>query len=201
MRNIFFVIDGMDGCGKSTQIEMLATKLKTKSLEFVQTRDPGGTALSEKIREILLDQKNNISNMAELFLFTASRIQMLEEIILPAMRANKIVISDRFISSTIAYQAFGGGLDYDTVSKIVAISISNCKPTFTFILDLELEESAKRMNRSLDRMEQKNIQYKQRVLDGFRQIGKSDNHLLIDARQSPEQIHDIIWGKINDLIF
>lgn len=198
----FFVIDGIDGCGKSTQAKLLSESLRAKGFKVTAVRDPGGTSISEQIRKIILSTENaKMSSKTELFLYTASRMQLIEEILRPAREAGEIIVSDRFTTSTIAYQSYGGGLPLDFVKTIIDASVKDFLPTKTFIIDVPIELAEKRIDAVRDRMELKNLDYKQRVRNGFiKQAAENQDVVPINGSLSIEEIHSIIMRIVNEFL-
>ena len=197
----FIVLDGPDGCGKSTQTVMLYDWLKAEGAEVVTFRDPGGTAVGEKIREILLNPEHaEMSVRTELLLYMASRAQLWAEKIKPALGADKCVVLDRWVTSTCAYQGFAGEYGAERVVEIAAASLERVWPDLTIILDIDLETAAKRMDRALDRMEQKGAEYHKKVREGFLQLSKfNDNIAIVDATKDIEQVHQTVVQTVRQL--
>ena len=187
----FIVLDGPDGCGKTTQTKLLADWLKEQGVEVESFRDPGDTAIGEKIRRILLNPDHiAMSTRTELLLYMAARAQLWEEKIAPALKANRCVILDRWLSSTCAYQGFAGGFGIDNVVKIAADCLERVWPDLTVILDVDLETTANRLHRELDRMEQKGNGYHKKVREGFLEIAKEkESFVIIDAAGDIETTH------------
>ena len=198
----FFVIDGIDGCGKSTQTKLLSEALLSKGLKVTTVRDPGGTTISEQIRKIILNKENHLmSAKTELFLYTASRMQLIEEILRPQREAGNIIVSDRFATSTIAYQSYGGGLPLDFVKTVISASVKDFLPKKTFILDVPIDLAEKRIDAIRDRMELKSIEYKQNVKNGFiKQASENKDIILINGNQSVKEIHQFIMSIVNESI-
>ena len=176
---MFISIDGGDGTGKSTQAEMLRHWFRVQGHDVVACRDPGSTPLGEAVREILLDRHNlEIHRRSEMLLYMAARSQMVEEVIRPALKQGKTVVSDRYLLANVAYQGYGGGLDVATLWEVGRIATGGLMPDLTIVLDLPTEEAAARIARPLDRMEQQGAAFHARVRDGF----------LTEAARSPERI-------------
>ena len=197
----FLVLDGPDGCGKSTQTMMLYDWLKSQGAEVVTFRDPGSTAVGEKIREILLNPEHvEMSVRAELLLYMASRAQLWAEKIAPALEAGKCVVLDRWVTSTCAYQGFAGRFGAARVVEIAAASLEKVWPDLAIVLDIDVETAAKRMNRALDRMEQKGAEYHKKVREGFLQLSKfNDNIVVVDATKNIEQVHQTVVGAVRQI--
>ncbi len=179
---MLITFEGIDGCGKTTQLRWLREFLESLGRKVRTLREPGGSELSERIRDILLFTKENVAPRAELLLFEAARAQLVETLILPALAAGEIVLCDRFYDSTTAYQGYGRGLPLDEIAECNKIATQSLKPDLTFFLDLSLEESKNRShNRHQDRIEQAGDEFFEKVLAGFHKI----------AEQSPERFHII----------
>jgi dTMP kinase len=211
VRGIFITFEGPDGAGKTTQIKSLAESLKQSGYEVVVTREPGGTIISDKIRSILLSPEHSeMVDQAEVLLYAASRAQHVHEIILPALKQNKIVLCDRYIDASIAYQSCGLGMDEAIVKSISAFASSNTQPSRTYMLDISVEESRRRLNNRaaefnaipLDRIEQKELDYHRRVREGFLKISRYENKrvLLLDANRPVEEISQDIIKDCHRLI-
>lgn len=204
MRGIFITFEGPDGAGKTTQIKSLAEALEQSGYEIIVTREPGGTTISDKIRSILLSPEHaEMVDQSEVLLYAASRAQHVHEIIIPALKKNKIVLCDRYIDASVAYQSYGLGLDESVVKSINAFASSNVQPVRTYMLDITVEESSRRLNQRavdsnlnpLDRIEQKESDYHRRVREGFLTISRMESKrvLLLNANRPAEEIsRDII---------
>jgi dTMP kinase len=179
---MFFSFDGIDGAGKSTQVSLFVDWLREQGREIIACRDPGSTPLGEAIRGVLLNRHDlDIHRRSEMLLYMAARAQLVEEVIRPALAAGRIVVSDRFLLANVVYQARAGGLDVDEVKRVGETAVAGVMPDLTFVLDIDAEAAAARLNRSLDRMESQGIEYLRRVRSGF----------LEEARLQPEAIHVI----------
>lgn len=187
----FIVLDGPDGCGKTTQCALLAEWLKENGVEVVSLRDPGDTSIGEKIRQILLNPEHiKMSTTAEVLLYMAARIQLWEEKIAPALEQKKCVILDRWLSSTCAYQGHAGGFGINQVIKLATDSLKMPWPDLTVILDVDARIGLRRLNRDLDRMEQKDEEYHQKVREGFLKLAhRQRNFLVVDATGDIEAVH------------
>ena len=176
---MFISIDGGDGTGKSTQVELLCHWLGGRGREVVACRDPGSTPLGEAVRGILLDRHDlGIHRRSEMLLYMAARAQMVEEVIRPALEQGKTVVSDRFLLANVAYQGYGGGLDVDMLWEVGRIATGGLMPELTIVLDVPPEVANGRMARPLDRMEQQGAAFHARVREGF----------LNEATRAPEKI-------------
>lgn len=199
----FIVLDGPDGCGKSTQAKLLGEWLERQGVPTETFRDPGDTAIGEKIRQILLNPEHiAMSTAAEVLLYMAARAQLWEEKIAPAIMQKKCVILDRWLSSTCAYQGYAGGFGIKQVIKLATDSLKMPWPDLTIILDVDLETSANRLSGQPDRMEAKPRQYHQKVRDGFLEIAhRQKNFLIVDATGDIETIHKQIVQLISEVSF
>ncbi len=187
----FIALDGPDGCGKSTQAKLLAEWLKGHGVAVETFRDPGATAIGEKIRQVLLNPEHTaMSTRTELLLYMAARTQLWAEKIDPALKANKCVILDRWLSSTCAYQGCAGGFGMEKIIKLGTDSLERPWPDLTIILDVDLETSANRLCGRPDRMEQKGDEYHQKVREGFLELAeKQKNFVVIGAAGDVESVH------------
>jgi len=199
----FIVIDGPDGAGKSTQQKLLADYLKAAGLEVCLARDPGGTAIGDKIRSILLDNGHaEMSVQCEVMLYMASRAQLAQQVIRPALQKGQCVICDRYISSTIAYQG-AGGADTQTIASVADVAVRGLWPDLTVIVDLDEQEGlrralARRGGPGLDRMESKDLQFHRRVRELFLQQAQHApaTYAAIDGNGSVEQVQQ----RLRDVI-
>jgi dTMP kinase len=203
---MFFTFEGIDCCGKTTQVKLLVETLKSRNLDFLLLREPGGTVISERIREILLDKKNHsMTQISELLLFSASRAQLVNEVIKPSLSKNTIVICDRYVDSTTAYQGFGRGLPLGAVKTINRVATMDVMPKKTFFLDISLQEMHTRRNgnrEEIDRMEMGTEEFYHRVRDGYLEMAKSEPNrfITIDGTNSIESIQERIWETVQNII-
>jgi len=167
MKGKFITFEGSEGCGKSTQSKLLYEYLKNKGYSVVYLREPGGTRIGEKIRKVLLDPKNHISAICETLLYMAARAQVVDEIIKPALKKNKIVICDRFLDSTLAYQGYGLGMDIELIEYIGNFITKGIKPDLTILLDLPVKEGLMYRKLQKDRIEKRSYLYHLRVRRGY----------------------------------
>ncbi len=197
--------EGTDGCGKSTQIKMLAEYLEAKGHDVIVSREPGGCRIGEKIREILLDAENaELSPMCELFLYEAARAQHMAEVVFPALEAGKTVILDRFIDSTYAYQGFGRGLGANNAQILNALAVSDRLPDITLLLWLSPEEAFRRKggNDASDRMEMAGDDFFARVRAGFEDAARKfpERIKLIDVAGTREETHQKICRCVDSAL-
>jgi len=171
---MFITLEGIDGCGKSTQAKLLAKYFIEKNIKCVELREPGGTKLSEKIRSILLDKNNNeISPMSEFLLYSAARSQLVDQVIKPNLEEGNAIICDRFYDSSTAYQGYGRGLKIDRIEQVNIAATGGLKPDLTIIVDISVTTSLKRLNsanKQSDRIESESIEFFERVRSGFLQL-------------------------------
>lgn len=199
MQGLFITFEGPDGCGKTTQMKLLAEYLEKKGEEVVLTREPGGKGLGEKVREILLNYDGEVSDRCESFLFLADRAQNIDIIVNPAVKAGKIVLCDRHIDSTVAYQGYGRGLDIERINMLNNLATNGKKPDLTFVFDVDVETSMKRVGKEKDRMESAGIDFHNRVRQGYLELAKQEPNRIkvINATKSIEEIHDEVINILN----
>jgi dTMP kinase len=203
-RNMFITLEGLDFSGKSTQATLLVKNLQrqnpTQRVHFI--REPGGTRISEQIRNILLNKKHlELSDTAELLLFSASRTQLVSEVIAPALQRGEVVVADRYHDSTTAYQGYGRGLDLETVLRINAFATRNIAPDMTFLVDIPVEEIARRKARAgltFDRMESSGREFYDRVRNGYLEIARRETGriVLIDGMKAIDHVEREIWNAV-----
>lgn len=188
---MFFSFDGVDGVGKSTQIRLLADALKARGHDVVTCRDPGGTPLGEKLRSLLLDHHDTpIHARSEMLLYMASRAQLVEDVIRPALSAGKVVISDRYLLANVVYQGHAGGLDPADLWRVGEITVAGVMPRMVFLLDMPADLAASRIARVHDRMESRGLEYFTKVREGF----------LTEARQRPEAIRIVTADRPAEVV-
>jgi len=197
----FIVLDGPDGCGKSTQVRMLSEWIAAKGIDVVSYRDPGTTVIGEKIRDILLDTAHEgMGDNVEVLLYMASRAQLWKEHIKPDLAAGKCVLLDRWVSSTCAYQGVAGGFGIEKVLQIGSDALERLWPDVVVVLDVDLRTARQRMQRDLDRMEQKGSNYHAKVREGFLKLADyHDAVKVVDAAQSVERVHAEILKYIQEI--
>ncbi len=187
-------LEGIDGCGKSTQAGLIAAALERSGAKVLSLREPGGVAISEKIRALLLDPGNgSMCDTCELLLYEAARAQLVHEVIRPALAEGAVVVCDRFYDSTTAYQAFAGTSTREAAAMANALAVGDCVPALTLVFDVDPEVAAERRGArdgALDRMEAKGLEYQRRVAEGFRAIAREEpgRVKLIDASQPVDAV-------------
>ena len=190
--NNFISFEGVDGSGKSTQIKLLSALLTKNNIENCILREPGGTDLSEQIRKILLDTNNSINKEEETLLFLAARANLVKEFILPKLNDNIVVLCDRYIDSTMAYQAYGRELNVSLINEMNKFATNNTLPVLTIIFDLNPDIIKERLkNKTLDRMEVAGDDFQHKVRQGYLDISKEDEryHVINCTNKSIHQIH------------
>jgi dTMP kinase len=214
MEGKFIVVEGADGTGKTTQAEMLVRHLQDRAISVVAVREPGGTEIGEKIRAILRDpQLAGMSARTEMFLYMASRAQLVKEVIVPALDDGKTVVADRFLMSTVIYQGIAGKLGMETVLETGTIATGGLKPTLTLIIDLE---DGKRMARKgieldgaqadlfdepPDREELKGIEFHRRVREAYLEFARKESSaIVINGSGTPEQVHKRVLKAVEDAL-
>ncbi|MDD3726659.1 MAG: dTMP kinase [Candidatus Ratteibacteria bacterium] len=197
---IIVSFEGIDGCGKSTQAELFCRYLSQEGLKPVLLNEPGGTYTGEKIRKILLDSKNSICPVTELFLYIASRSQLIEELIRPYIEQSRVVVLDRYIDSTTAYQGYGRGLSIKFIKHLHKFTAGDLIPDITFLIDASAEHlSAVLKNKKKDRIEKESLKFQKKVREGYLQIAQQEKkRIRVIERQTVALTHKTIikeWGK------
>lgn len=200
-RGLFITVEGIDGCGKSTQARLIAAALEAAGHDVLRLREPGGVKISEQIREILLDPANvEMGDVCELLLYEAARAQLVHQVIRPALAAGKTVVCDRFYDSTTAYQAFADGLDRNMVSQANELAVDGCRPDLTLVFDLPVEDALRRRSgrEAEDRLELKGLEFQERVAAGFRAVAadEPDRVKLIDAGGSIAEVFSGVAAEL-----
>lgn len=201
---MFITLEGIDGSGKTTQLNLLKEYLENQNEKVITLREPGGTEFTEKIRELLLNKSYELNSFTELMLFEASRSYLVENVIKPKLEEGCYVICDRFFDSTTAYQGFGRGLEINFIEKCNQMAVKSIIPNITFYFSINLESKLQRIGkRENDRIEQSGEEFYRNVINGFDQLADShkDRIVTIDALKSIDEIHEIIKTEINKLKF
>lgn len=196
--NRFITFEGIDGSGKTTQIKLLKRRLELNNQKVMALREPGGTELTESLRNIILNKSLNISNKSEMLLFLAARADLVNEVIRPALGKDHFVVCDRYIDSTLAYQGYGRDIDLDIINDLNEFVTSSLLPSVTFFLDINIKTMYhRRKNMNDDRMEESGSIFFEKVRKGYLNLDKNnDRFVKIDASDSIESIHESIWNYV-----
>lgn len=198
MSGLFITLEGPDGCGKTCQIPGMADYLRKQGVEVLTTREPGGTPISEQVRDVIMSMRNKAMHpRTEILLFQSARAQHVEEIIRPALTAGKVVICDRFTNSTMAYQGYGHQTDLVFLRQLLDFTTGSLKPDLTLLLDVDVETGLKRRQAGggeWNRLDDYDLAFHQRVRVGYHQLAEQepDRWVTVDARQSKEDIQTAI---------
>jgi len=212
-RGVFLVIDGPDGAGKTTQVERLVRRLREEGRQATAVRDPGSTPVSERIREVLLDARlGEMEPWTEVFLYMASRAEMTSRLLRPALEVGLVVVSDRFVSSTVAYQGYAGGVDPARIWELGRLATGGLEPDLTVLLDLPAAEGLARLRSrrpgrrggsartagGLDRVEAKPLAYHEKVREGFLAMARErpEAFAVVDAARPPDQVAEAVWEAV-----
>ena len=202
-KGILITFEGIDGSGKTTQINELIHRLDQEKIDYRLFREPGGTRIGEKIRDILLDKDHSsMLPITELLLYSASRYQLTMRSIIPALKAGKVVVCDRFYDSTTAYQGYGRGIDLEFIKRLNAVATESLIPDKTFILDISLKERLQRLGeKNLDRLEMETVAFHKRVREGFIAMAREEPErmVIIDGSRSSEEISKEIWNHVKSI--
>jgi dTMP kinase len=203
MAGAFITFEGIDGCGKSTQLRLLAAELRESGLNVLTTREPGGTTLGQRLRAALLDVEEQVDPLAELLVFAADRAQHVRTVLRPALADDKIVLSDRYADATAAYQGSGRGFKPELIKEIVQLATDSLTPDLTLLFDLTVAESVVRTRRRLaakrsDRLDSENVEFHERVRNAYLEIAKTNPERVrvIDARGSAQQTHQLVMDIV-----
>ena len=202
---IFVTFEGIDGSGKSTQANSLLRRIQENGYNAVLFREPGGTRISEQIRQILLSTKHSeMAVITEVMLYSAARAQLTEEMIIPGLKENDIGVCDRYFDSTIAYQGYGRGISLEFIDALIKEAAKRVWPDITFLVDVDVELAEKRSGTigRLDRIEMETVEFKDTVIRGFREIASNDRDriVVLDGSQEVESLTDIAWERIESLL-
>ncbi|GAB4485687.1 MAG: dTMP kinase [Thermodesulfovibrionales bacterium] len=205
MKGFFLSLEGIEGTGKSTQARLLAEHLRSQGRSVVLTAEPGGTKIGTRIREVLLSTEHaEMAALTELLLYNAARAQHLSQLILPALERGETVITDRFSDSTMAYQGFGRGLDPGMIDELDQVATGRLRPDLTIVLDIDVPAGLRRNREAnkVDRLEQEEIAFHERVRRGFIQlVAREPKRMrMIDASAPVDEVHRLIAGAVADVL-
>lgn len=191
LKGCFIVFEGLDGCGKTTQAKMLSDFLSRQGVKYLHVREPGGTTVGNKLREILLDPETVLTRWGEVLLLAAARAQLVQDVIRPALARGEIVVCDRYLFSSLAYQGYGLQQNVELVRQVNLEAVGGLMPDWTFLLEIEPEAGLARQanRRGLDRIEQRNAGFFQRVVEGYQQLAKDYGLIRLDGTASAQAIH------------
>jgi dTMP kinase len=187
---LFVTFEGIDGCGKTTQLNMSYRHLRSLGHDVVRLREPGSTPTAEKIRRLLLDRNSQLADVTELLLYEAARAEITRTEIVPHLKAGRVVLCDRFYDSTTAYQGYGRGLDLRSVKRLHTLAVGDCRPDLTLVFDVTLTVASARLGRERDRLESQPSAFHRRVRDGFLKIAVSEpgRVKVVDGARSAERV-------------
>lgn len=205
-KGLFITFEGPDGSGKSTQAQSLASRLQEEGYRVLLTREPGGTKLGEAVREILLGKAHQISQRTEALLYAAARAQHVEEKLIPALARGQIVICDRFVDSSLAYQGYGLGMCLSEINQINSFATGGLKPDLTFLLDLSPQEGLARARQDrgqMDRIEERDLQFHTKVRQGFLELAKQESQrfrVIQTQDRYKEEVAASIWEETRNVL-
>ena len=201
-KGLFITFEGADGCGKTTQINLLNDYLTKKNYKTVVTLEPGGSEIGKNLRQILLHHKGFVSDRAELFLYLADRAQHIDEIVLKNVEAGNIVLCDRCIDSTVAYQGYARGGDIKSINFLNEIATGGKTPDITFVFDVETEIAQERLGSTKDRLEKEGIEFHKKVRFGYLELAKKypDRIKVIDSNKPIEEVFSEVKKYIDELL-
>lgn len=201
-KGLFITFEGADGCGKTTQIQLLNEYLNSKNIETVVTLEPGGSDIGKKLREILLHYNGHVSDVCEMFLYLADRAQHIETVVLESVKKNKIVLCDRHIDSTVAYQGYARGQNIEQIDLLNNIATKGYKPDLTFVFDVDSEIAQKRVGKEKDRLEKEGLEFHKKVRFGYLELAKKypKRIKVIDANLSIEEVFEQIKKIIDEIL-
>ncbi|MCS6902874.1 MAG: dTMP kinase [Candidatus Bipolaricaulota bacterium] len=199
---MFIALEGLDGCGKSTQLRALAQRLQQSKMDPVIVQEPGGTPVGEEIRHILLHREElKMAPLTELLLYEASRSELTETVIRPALASGRWVLTDRYSLSSVAYQGYGRGLDLRLVRELNRIATGGLDPQMTFLIDVPVEVALQRKGRARDRLEGSGVEFYERVRRGYlTEISRISGGVLLDGQKEIAALSEEVWGYIRPLV-
>ena len=201
-RGLFITFEGIDGCGKTTQINLLKEYLENKSYEVITTLEPGGSDIGKKLRQILLHHDGFVSPRAEMFMYLADRAQHIDTVIKNNVEKNKIVLCDRHIDSTVAYQGYGRGEDIEEINFLNNIATANYKPNLTFVFDIDIETARQRVGKVKDRLESEGLEFHKKVKEGYLELAKKyPNRIkIINSNKTIEEVFEQVKKIIDEIL-
>lgn len=201
-RGLFITFEGIDGCGKTTQINLLKEYLENKSYEVITTLEPGGSDIGKKLRQILLHHDGFVSPRAEMFMYLADRAQHIDTVIKNNVEKNKIVLCDRHIDSTVAYQGYGRGEDIEEINFLNNIATANYKPNLTFVFDIDIETAQQRVGKVKDRLESEGLEFHKKVKEGYFELAKKyPNRIkIINSNKTIEEVFEQVKKIIDEIL-
>ncbi|MBP6940148.1 MAG: dTMP kinase [Syntrophorhabdaceae bacterium] len=202
---MLITFEGIEGSGKTTQIELLYHHLKQAGHDVIKTREPGGTAFGEALRKIFLHESLNVLPLSELMIFMAMRAQHVEELILPALKNGKVVLCDRFVDASYAYQGYGRGIDLGIIETLNRLVTKGVRPNLTILLDCTAKKGLKRkaaFNNVMDRFEKEDLAFHRRIKDAYLKLSREEpkRFLVIDGTESIENIEALIRKNVENLL-
>lgn len=207
MKGIFITLEGNEGCGKTTQIRLLAARLKKRGYDVLTTREPGGTGVGDDVRDVLLNPRHErMTPRTETLLYMASRSQLVEEVIVPALGAGKVVLCDRWLDATLAYQGYAGQVDIAWIKSLGQRATGGLKPVLSLYLDLPVASGLRRARRlrGPDRIEKKSLTYHEKVRRGFLRIAREEprrfKRLALTEAETPAHVHERIFAEVSRVL-
>lgn len=200
-KGLFIVFEGLDGCGKSTQAQLLADFFANQGTKYLHVREPGGTTVGDQLRSILLNPDTSLTRWGEVLLLAAARAQLVQDVIIPALSRGEVVISDRYMFSSLAYQGYGLEQDVGLVKRVNIEAVQGLMPDLTFFLDIDPQVGLSRQQRvrGLDRIERRKSEYYARVVQGYSLLLQEYGFTRLDGTASPGQIHRQVLDRIKDI--
>lgn len=201
-KGLFITFEGVDGCGKTTQIELLDKYLKEKNYETIVTLEPGGSDIGKLLREILLHHEGYVSDICETFLYLADRAQHIETVVLNNVNKGKIVLCDRHIDSTTAYQGYARGCDIEKINMLNDFATNGYKPDLTFLFDIDIKEASKRVGNNKDRLEKESLNFHQKVREGYLDLAKKfpQRIKVIDSSLTVDEVFNQVKKTIDGIL-
>lgn len=196
---MLITLEGIDGCGKTTQSCLLQARLEGEAIPHLLIREPGGTPIGEQIRLLLLQKEHSLINNTELLLYLAARAELVSTVIRPVLEKGRVVICDRYFDSTIAYQGYGGGGDETWIRELNEKVTAGLQPDLTFLFDLSVEEALCRRGHGGDRIEERSLSFHRRVRRGYLALAAAepDRIVIIDAAAPAERQHEVVWARLS----